>query len=224
MKTVLSSTYNPTFTPGGAGAGTLNFSTAVTNVGFSFQRLLAVLDLTTNTIIFAAGSAGGIWNSGTSVLTLTNSTSSCSSGDLLEVIWDDPKASVIIDAPNPSVPMGWPSVFNIITAATTNATSVKASAGTLGGYVITEGSATSSGPIYLKLYDKASPPTVGTDTPKIIIGMGNGVGYGGSLQASVIPSAGIKFTNGIAIAATLYPAISDTTAVTAGFAITLIYA
>jgi len=223
MKTILSSTVNPTFTPGSANAGTLNFSTAVTAYGFTAQRLFAVIDLTTNTIIYAASQSGtgGAWNSGTSVLTLQASTISCSSGDLLEVIWDDPRASVILDAPNPSVPTGWPSKFHLVTAATTNATSVKASTGTLGGIFF---NCLTSEYGCLKIYDKASAPTVGTDSPVLSIVSGTNTASWNAVASTFVPAAGIKFINGIAIAVTLNAADSDTTAVSAGLTVNLLYA
>ncbi len=48
-------------------------------------------------------------------------------------------------------------------AASTNSTNIKASAGTV--YAIQTGSIAASAPYYLKLYDKATAPTCGTDTP-----------------------------------------------------------
>ena len=55
---------------------------------------------------------------------------------------------------------------NINSAATTNATSVKASAGTV--YSVTA-SNINAAIRYLKFYNKASAPTVGTDVPVITI-------------------------------------------------------
>jgi hypothetical protein len=225
MKSILTPSFNPTFTPGAAGAGTLNFASAVSSFGFSFQRLLAVINLSSNTVLFASGApgSGGTWNNGTSTLTLATSTSGNSSGDLLEVIWDDPRASVIIDAPNPSVPVGWPSVFQLVVAATTNATSVKSSAGTLGGicFLPSEGGQIGQ-PGCLKIYDKASAPIVGTDTPRLIIPSCCSAYNAGQL---IFPPAGLRFVNGIAIAVTYNTPITDTTAVSARtFAVNLIYA
>jgi hypothetical protein len=55
-----------------------------------------------------------------------------------------------------------------VSAATTNATSLKASAGTLyGGRAFNSG----AGAAFLKFYDKASAPTVGTDVPVLVIGI-----------------------------------------------------
>lgn len=223
MKTILTPSFNPTFTPGAAGAGTLNFASAVSSFGFSFQRLLAVINLTSNTVLFASGApgSGGTWNNGTSTLTLATSTSGNSSGDLLEVIWDDPAPYVTIQSPQPSVPSGWPSVFQLVVAATTNATSVKSSAGTLGGICFFP-SENIAQPGCLKIYDKASAPIVGTDTPRLIIPSYSSAHNAGQL---ILPSAGLRFVNGIAIAVTYFTPITDTTAVSArAFAVNLIYA
>jgi hypothetical protein len=51
----------------------------------------------------------------------------------------------------------------VVAAATNNSTSLKGSAGTV--YAIQTGSIAASAPYYLKLYDKATAPTCGTDTP-----------------------------------------------------------
>jgi hypothetical protein len=92
-------------------------------------------------------------------------------------------------------------------AATTNATSLKASAGNL--YSVTA-SNTGAAAAYLKLYNKASAPTVGTDVPVLTI----------SLPASGTVNVpfgtnGFRFATGIAYAITNLAADSDTTAVAA---------
>ncbi len=102
----------------------------------------------------------------------------------------------------------------LISAATTNATSVKASAGQV--YYVTAFN-NSSTIIYLKFYDKASAPTVGSDTPvrTLLIPHNNGSGAG-----FVIPyNTGVPFTSGIAFALTGGIADSDTAAVAANAAV-----
>lgn len=95
--------------------------------------------------------------------------------------------------------------FTLISAATTNATSVKASAGTLYGiYAYNNGAATA----YLKLYNKATAPTVGTDTAVMTFMLPAG---GGSNIP--IPAQGIAFGTGIAYAITGLGTTADTTAV-----------
>lgn len=100
--------------------------------------------------------------------------------------------------------------YKLNSAATTNATSVKASAGQL--YMVTA-SNTNAAVRYLKLYDKASTPTVGTDTPVLAFAVpGNTAGAGTNIP---VPPCGLQFANGIAFALTTGAADSDTAAVAA---------
>lgn len=92
-------------------------------------------------------------------------------------------------------------------AATTNATSVKASAGDLFKIV---GNNTTATKRYLKLYNKASAPTVGTDTPVLTLPLP------GSAAFDISITAGYYFSTGIAFAITGAAADADTTAVVAG--------
>ena len=105
----------------------------------------------------------------------------------------------------PSATAPAPLRARIVSAASTNATSVKASAGNL--YHVTVGNV-SAGIKFLKLYDKASAPTVGTDTPIVTIP----IPIGGFSEAYDFP---IPFAVGIAYAITGAIADSDTTAVAA---------
>jgi len=100
-----------------------------------------------------------------------------------------------------------PSASNINSAATTNATSVKSTAGTLYGVTASN---VGAGAAYLKLYNKASAPTVGTDVPVLVVpipasGVVN-IGFG---------AIGHRFATGIALAITGAAVDSDTTAVAA---------
>jgi len=98
----------------------------------------------------------------------------------------------------------------LISAASTNATSIKGSAGTL-GYITASNINTS--PRYLKIYNKASAPTVGTDTPvHTFLIPGNTSGAGTNIP---LPPQGIALGTGIAIAITTGVATSDTGAVAA---------
>jgi hypothetical protein len=90
-------------------------------------------------------------------------------------------------------------------AATTNATSTKASAGTVWSVFASNINAAVR---YLKLYNKASAPTVGTDVPVMIIP----IPAGGFVQIGP-GSNGIRFATGIAWALTSGAADSDTGAV-----------
>lgn len=97
----------------------------------------------------------------------------------------------------------------LVSAASTNATSVKASAGAVGFiYAVNLNAAVR----YLKLYNKASAPTVGTDTPIATLPIPAATtGAGFTLP---IPG-GVLFSTGIAFALTTGAADSDTAAVAA---------
>lgn len=99
---------------------------------------------------------------------------------------------------------GW-SVSALISANSTNATSAKGSAGRLHGWAVYNSNASAR---YLKLYNKASAPTVGTDTPfmRVLIPAGGGANI-------CFPSPGITMGTGIAYALTTGAADSDTGAV-----------
>ena len=90
--------------------------------------------------------------------------------------------------------------------ASTNATSVKASAGRVYG---AQGYNAAASVRYLKLYDKAAAPTVGTDTPVKTVTLP-------PLTAFALDWVlGYAFENGIAFALTTGGADADTGALTA---------
>lgn len=91
-------------------------------------------------------------------------------------------------------------------AATTNATSLKASAGQIYSIDVFNPAAYS---VFLKLYNKASAPTVGTDTPVWTIPVPAGGGFSKEFPR------GKTFATGIAYAITKLQADSDTTVVVA---------
>ncbi len=96
----------------------------------------------------------------------------------------------------------------LISAATTNATVIKASAGTL-GYV--QASNINASPRYLKFYNKATTPVVGTDVPvHVWLIPGNTAGAGTNIP---LPSEGVNFTAGISFAITAGATDADATAV-----------
>ena len=110
-----------------------------------------------------------------------------------------------------------PTPYKLNSAASTNATSVSATANTLLlGYYISN---TNSSVRYVKFYNKASAPTVGTDTPVLVLAIP------GSGAANVSFPAGVNFTTGLAFATTTGAADSDTAAVAANEVIVnLVYA
>lgn len=91
-------------------------------------------------------------------------------------------------------------------AATTNDTSAKASA----GYLHQASGYNAAGAArYLKIYDKASAPTVGTDTPVLTL-------YLPASSSFVFDFPALYFATGIAYALTTGSADADTGALTAG--------
>lgn len=100
--------------------------------------------------------------------------------------------------------------YKLISLATTNANNVKASGGNL--YSIIAIGLTST-VRYLKLYNKASAPTVGTDTPIMTIPVpANTQGAGVAIPFSM----GVNFPLGISVAITSGAGDTDTGAVGAG--------
>jgi hypothetical protein len=96
-----------------------------------------------------------------------------------------------------------------VSAASTNATSVKASAGQLYGVMLSNVNAAAR---YLKIFNKASAPTVGSDTPVMnLIIPGNTAGAG----SNVVLDGGVAFGTGIAFAITTGAALLDSGAVAA---------
>lgn len=101
-----------------------------------------------------------------------------------------------------------PTALNINSAASTNATVVKATAGSL--YAISA-SNINAATRYLKLYNKTTAPTVGTDIPIMIIPI-----PANSRISESIGAIGHRFTSGIGLALTTGIADNDTGAVASG--------
>lgn len=100
------------------------------------------------------------------------------------------------------------SPFKLTSAATTNETLVKGSAGQVYGVVALN---LGTGVSYLKLYNKATQPAPGSDAPVQTYPIPSGEG-GLSLQFP----AGLAFATGIGIAITGAAGDNDTTAIAAG--------
>lgn len=98
------------------------------------------------------------------------------------------------------------SISRTLSAASTNGTNVKASAGQLYGWYVFN---TNASVRYVKLYNKATTPTVGTDTPVMTIPVPSGGG------ANVEFANGITFATGIGFGMTTGVADNDTGAVAA---------
>lgn len=93
-------------------------------------------------------------------------------------------------------------MFKFTAAATTNGASVKASAGRVIGYMLYN---TTASVKFFRFYNKASAPTVGTDSPYFVVAVPP------NSTAATDLEGGIAFTTGIAIACTGAVADLDTT-------------
>lgn len=108
------------------------------------------------------------------------------------------------------------SAISVVTAASTNASNQKSSAGNL--FEISAANPTAT-PAFLKLYNKASAPTVGTDVPILTIPIP------ANNQISIeFGNIGKRFTTGIAMAVTGAIVATDTTSAVAGIQISGTYA
>lgn len=116
-------------------------------------------------------------------------------------------APVTIGAVVPTAIANGSTSSRVNAAATTNATSLKASAGQIYNIDVFN---TAAYTVFLKIYNKASAPTVGTDTPVWTIPIPAGGGF-----SKFIPM-GKTLGTGVAYAITKLQADSDTTVVVAG--------
>lgn len=96
--------------------------------------------------------------------------------------------------------------YKRISAGTTDAANVKASAGQVYGVHVENSGASAC---YLKLYDKATAPTVGTDVPVAVYRVGAGS------SRDIIAPNGMAFTLGIGIGIVTGITDSNTTSVNA---------
>jgi hypothetical protein len=108
-----------------------------------------------------------------------------------------------------------PTNYNVVTTASTNAAAIKATAGSL--YEITVSNVTATA-LYVKFYNKATAPTVGTDVPILTI-----PAPANTTVSFEFGSTGKRFTTGIAIAATAAAAATDTGVSVAGVQINASY-
>jgi hypothetical protein len=100
--------------------------------------------------------------------------------------------------------------YSLISAASTNATSVATVASNIWSI---EAFSLDGTPVYLKLYDDSSAPTVGTDTPVKRLMIPGTVGQGNGFTLAF--PRGIYFANGIGFGLTTGIADNNTGAVAA---------
>ena len=100
------------------------------------------------------------------------------------------------------------SAYSAVTTAGTNAVVVRNAAASLFEVTVSNVTATAA---YVKLYNKTSAPTVGTDVPVLTI-----PAPANSLQVVNLGALGKRFTSGISIAVTAGIAATDTANAVAG--------
>lgn len=100
-----------------------------------------------------------------------------------------------------------PTVYTLNSAATVNAVNVKATAGTIYSLIVSNINAAAR---YIKLYNKATAPTVGTDVPILTLA----IPASGVLSLDM-GALGLKFATGIGIGITTVNTDADATAVAA---------
>jgi hypothetical protein len=205
MKTILYT--NPVFTPAAANSGTLNFST--TN-NFQVNRLLAVIDQTQNTLIYATSAPNlGYSNFSGTTLTLQANTTGYSSTDSLICIYDYAGATNYI--------------HDETSASTITPVQVKSTSGILYGVCIAPNKVDTGTGVYsayLKIYNNASP-TVGTTIPELTICLCDNSGV--TPATPIIPTNGLVFQNGISYVITANAPYTDTTLAQSGHSITINY-
>jgi hypothetical protein len=108
---------------------------------------------------------------------------------------------------SPSASLGTATFHRLLSAATTNLTSVKTSAGTINSLNISNTNASAT--YFFKLYNKASAPVPGTDTPIHTIALPPGT------RSIDTGAYGVRLATGIAYAITGAVADADTTAIPA---------
>ena len=141
------------------------------------------------------------WTSGTAVVRIAPS---AGSGEPVPVI---PTHAVTQSGAFTMTPLA-PNQYLVVTAASTNAAVVKATAGSLFELSISNPTATA---ISVKLYSKATAPTVGTDVPVLTITVA-----AGATSVFEFGATGKRFAAGIGIAATALPVATDTGVAVAG--------
>lgn len=174
------------------GTGVVKLGTGVASIGILGAN--SGIDIGDTTINNASGaSAVNIQDGGNSITVDGTVTANAGTGNF-----------------NTAQTSGGATPYKLVSAATTNATSVKASAGQV--YMITA-SNVNAAVRYLKLYNKATAPTVGTDVPVHTFAIpGNTAGAGTNIP---VPDCGLVFGTGIAFALTTEATDAGATAVAA---------
>lgn len=161
--------------------------------GFQAVRVTALAAVTgTANVTLAAGQGGGVIGIDTPIVI------GAGSATIGTVIATTPSGANI----------------TVVSAATTNASVQKATAGNLFEVTVSNPTAT---PVYIKFYNKASAPTVGTDIPVMTITAPAASATNKPTDCVLtFAQIGKRFATGIAMAITGGPLATDTTVAVAG--------
>ena len=162
--------------------------------------------------VLAAGTAdiGKVDATGTKVTAATIPTGGAGFLGWLSAVWYQ-LTQVLTTVRNAATSGGW-APRHALSAASNNATNIKASAGQVGGWVFSNTNASTR---YVKFYNKASAPAPASDAPVFVVAV-----PGGSTGAPTVVTSneavGLEFTTGISFAVVANMSDTDNTSVTAG--------
>jgi hypothetical protein len=207
----IASTQSGTWTVGISASQSIGLATgsnvvgAVTQSGtWNIGTITTLPALTTGSNVIGAVTQSGTWNIGTITTIPALPTGANTIG---AVNLNSGTATVGGVVVKPTATAGGQTLSRVTAAASTNATNLKASAGNIIRIAVFN---TAAYTVFLKLYNKASAPTVGTDTPTRTIPIPASTGFAEEY------TYGRPDATGISYAITKLQADSDTTAVVAG--------
>jgi len=209
MKQLITPTY--TFTPA---TKTIDFTDFV----FDVKRLVAIINLTSDTIIYGTGISGKGYDTSTaSQIVLDFDTTAMAGSDVLQFIYDT-EGSLPVAPDILNTGSGGSEVWYLVSTASTNINVVKAYPGNL--YSITVFGLTDN-VRYLKVYNKATEPVIASDSGliKFPIPIPTSTSAAGATINFTRP---INFSNGISIAITGAIGVTDATAIAANDCVVII--
>lgn len=150
------------------------------------------------------------WTSGTQVWTFVPGTYATEPIQIAQVTATQPISGTVTATVTPPAPA---TPYFLNSAATTNGNLVMTGTSGLQAFYATNEGATVA---YVKLYNKATAPTVGTDVPEMIIPIPAAASGVPGVANPNIGFSGFRFPLGLGIAITANAVYTDTTAVAAG--------
>lgn len=163
-------------------------------------------NLTLNGSCVGCGNVVGIWHTGSGAPVATFSDGdfylNTANGDVYRQAsgsWGSPIGNILGGTMTPSL------IYHAVALASNNAHNIKGAAGTVTGWMIYNNAGY---PVYVKIYNKATTPTPGSDSPQQVIGVEAG-------QSSVVNGSGFSYSAGIGIAIVRGVLDADNTSVAA---------